>query len=207
MGPREKTQGKERIAGLVIVGSLFLLGLSMIGIRLIDANVTNIELVDRELYAIITDRGTANVNLDDVIRIERTYTKAAVTGTPVELDKIYTKQGFIYVSSLDSFGKTAQQLIKSVDYYGEKVWERPGYTGVKAVRPYTYAIGTPAPVLPVLAFILYFQSLILTAGGVTLIGLIIPVSMSTGPQLPVKASAPGEIEYCPGEEQLGVVAK
>ncbi len=207
MLPIKRLRGREQFAGLIILSSLLLLGLSLVGVRLMDANIMNIELVDRDLYTVITDKGTANVTPIDVIRIERTYTKAAVTGQPVELDKIYTKQGFVYVSSFDPFAKAAQQLIKSVGSNGIKVWERPGYTGVKAVQPFAYAIGTPAPVVPVLGVLVSCQSFVLTAAGLALMVLVFPISRPGSSRGQPRLAVPGEMEYCAGDEQVSVVAK
>ena len=110
---------RERIAGVIIFISLFVILLTMVGIRILDVKVSNIELVDSGLYTIITDYGPVNVSKDDILRIERTYTKAAITGAIVEQDRIYTTKGFIYFSSLDPFCNTGQQLINSVDFEGE----------------------------------------------------------------------------------------
>ena len=94
---------RERIAGIIIFFSLFVILLTMIGIRMLDVKVSNIEFVDGGLYTVVTDNGSVNISKDDILRIERTYTNAAITGTIVEQDRIYTTKGFIYFSSLDRF--------------------------------------------------------------------------------------------------------
>ena len=102
---------RECVTGAMVLICIVVIILSSASIWFFDVKVSNIELVDRGLYTVITDKGPINVGQDDILRIERSYTKAAITGTPVELAKIYTTKGFIYFSSLDSFAKTGRNLL------------------------------------------------------------------------------------------------
>lgn len=203
----------------IILISLFVVFVTIIGIRFLDVKISNIELVDRGLYTIITDRGPVNVGPEDILRIERTYTKAAITGAPVELDKIYTTKGFIYLSSLDAFYETGHQLINSVDFEGKPVWIRPVNTdatksetlnqrlnaNMQAVQPFSYAIGTPTQLVPVIFSILSLQYLALTLGGLALSILIFPLRLET--PIPAHAIVQQETENRSTEEQLCAVAK
>lgn len=211
---------RERIAGVIIFVSLFVILLSMVAIRLLDVKVSNIELVDRDLYTVITDYGPVNVSGDDILRIERTFAKAAITGTTVEQDRIYTTKGFIYISSLDPFYETGHQLINSVDFWGKPVWIRSNTnqtTGeektptqllndnLRAVQPFNYAIGTPAKLTAVIFAVISLQYLALAIGGLALIVLIFPLRLET--PVPARPLIQEDPDYCSTEEALGAVAK
>lgn len=211
---------RERIAGVVIFISLFVILLSMVGIRLLDVKVLNVEPVDRDLYTIVTDYGPVNVSKDDVLRIERTYSNAAITGTTVEQDRIYTTKGFIYISSLDPFIKTGTQFINSFDFEkGNPVWIRSYNSpreslksptqrmneNLKAVQPFRYAIGTPSKHSSILFFVISLQYLALAIGGIALIVLVFPLRLE-GP-MPVRSLMQEDPEYCSAEDALGAVAK
>lgn len=211
---------RERIAGVIIFISLFVILLAMVGIRFLDVKVSNIELVDRGLYTIITDHGPVNVSSDDILRIERTYTKAAITGKAVELDKIYTTKGFIYISSLDPFYNSGHQLINSLDFEGRPVWIR-SYNNqstesvnpstqqindnLRAVQPFSFAIGTPSKLSSIVSSVISLQYLALAIGGMALLILIFPLRLGT--PIPVRPFMQEEPEYCSSEETLGAVAK
>lgn len=210
---------RERIAGGIVCISLIFILISMAGIRFFDVKVTNIELIDRGLYSIITDNGPVNIGKDDILRIERTYTKAAITGTPVELDKIYTTKGFIYISSLDSFYKTGNQLINSVDFEGKPVWihsynsstgsndtlAQQHKANIKLVQPFSYAIGTSSKLTSVVFSILSFQYFSLAIGGLALMILIFPLRLE--PSLSAQSHILKDLEYSSDEEQIDAVAK
>jgi len=208
---------RERIAGVIIFINLFVILISMVGIRFLDVKVTNIELIDRGLYSIITDNGPVNIGKDDILRIEKTHTKAAITGITVELDKIYTTKGFIYISSLDPFFKMGNQLINSLDFEGKPVWIH-SYNGagsdasfdqrqsanMKFVYPLNYAIGTSSKLASVVFSILSLQYLSLAIGGLALIVLIFPLRLETpsAQSLILQNS-----EYSSDDEQIDAVAK
>jgi len=209
---------RERISGVLIFISLFVILMTMAGIRFLDVKVTNIELIDRGLYSIITENGPVNIGKEDILRIERTYTKSAMTGSPVELDKIYTTKGFIYLSSLDPFYKMGKELINSVDFEGKEVWIH-AYNGtgsevsidqgqnanLKLVQPFGYAIGTSAKLVSVLFSILSLQYLALAIGGLALMILIFPLRLETS--LPAQPIILQNLEYSKEDEQLDAIAK
>ena len=112
---KERQLDRERIAGFIVVICLFVVIITMFCIRFLDVKILNIEYVDRGLYSVITDKGDINIEQNDILRIERTFTKASITGTTVEMDRIFTTKGFIYFTSLDPFYKTGQEIINSVD--------------------------------------------------------------------------------------------
>jgi len=211
---------RERIAGAIIFISIFVVLLSMVGIRFLDVKVSNIEFVDRGLYTIITDHGSVNIDKDNILRIERTYAKAAMTGTSVELDRIYTTKGFIYFSSLDPFYNIGHQLINSVDFQGKPIWIRTNNNGTESdassnqqlnanlrlVQPFNYAIGTPLKLSSIVFFVLSLQYLALAVGGMALMILIFPLRLGT-PTIAQTPFAQQESEYRSAEEQLGAVAK
>lgn len=206
---------RERISGVVIFISLFLILISMAGVRLLDVKVINIELIDRGLYSIITDKGPVNVGKDDILRIERTYSKAAITGASVELDKVYTTKGFIYMSSLDPFYETGNQLINSVDTDGKQVWinniinsdaslDQRLKANLELVQPFSYAIGTSSKLASLVFSILSLQYLSLAVGGLALMILIFPLRFDS--PLPSQSIILQDQEY-KEEEQLDAVAK
>ncbi|AHF06913.1 hypothetical protein [Desulfitobacterium metallireducens] len=170
----QKPYGREQIAALIIYCCIALTLFSVIGVRALEVQAINIEAVDRALYTVITQKGPVNVESNDVLRIERTYTKAAVTGAPVEIDKIYTTKGFIYSSSTDYYYENTRQLINSVDFDGLAMWERENTTW-QSVQPYAYAIGTPKSLIPWLFFLLSIQYYMLSIGGLALIILTFPL--------------------------------
>jgi len=211
---------RERIAGVIIFISLFVILLSMVTIRLLDVKVSNIELVDRGLYTIITDFGPVNVSGEDILRIERTYTKAPITGASVEQDRIYTTKGFIYITSLDPFYKTGRQLINLVDPEGKPVWIHSNNiqaTGsdmtsaqllnenYKAVQPFNYAIGTPAKLSAIIFSVISLQYLALAIGGMALVILIFPLRLEQS--MPAHPLVQEDSDYSSTEEVLEAVAK
>ncbi len=209
---------RERTAGVIIVISLFVILISAIGVRLLDVKVTNIEFIDRGLYSIITDDGPVNIRKDDVLRIERTYTKVALTGTPVELHKIYTTKGFIYISSLDPFYIIGNQLIETLDFEGRPIWiptlngagsdatfnERQN-ANLNLVYPFNFAIGTASKLTKVIFSFISLQYFALIIGGLTLIILVFPLRLER--PLPTQAYILIESEYSSNEEPTDVAAK
>ena len=207
---------RERISGIIIFISLFVILFSTAGVRFLDVKVKNIELIDRGLYSIITDNGPVNIGQDDILRIERTYTKAAITGAPVELDKIYTTRGFIYISSLDPFYKMGNQLINSVDFEGKPIWIYNGSSSdvsfaqkqkanLEVVQPFSYAIGTSSKLISIVFSILSLQYLSLAIGGLALMVLIFPLRLE--PPLHNQSLTQQDPESSSDEEQLDAVAK
>jgi len=168
--------GRERLSSLVILFCLTLTILTSIGVNYLDVKVLNIELIDRELYSIITEKGNVNIHPDDILRIERTYTKEAFTGEPVELDKIYTDKGFVFLSSQARYAESGKKLMNSVDYYGLPLWERSGVDW-KSLKKYSYAVGTPAQQVPILFFLISLQYAALSIGGIALLILIFPLRL------------------------------
>lgn len=217
---RERMVDRESVMGAIIFVCIFVVMLSVASIRLLDVKISNIELVDRGLYTVITDKGPINISQDDILRIERSYTKAAITGTTVELDRIYTVKGFIYISSLDPFYKTAHQLINTVDFVGKPVWIRTDKSeatesvqnwnqllnsNLKTVQPFSYAIGTPSKLVSLVFVTLSLQYLALSIGGIALVILIFPLKLGTP-----RTEKPLTVEdqdYSTSEEVIRVVAK
>lgn len=211
---------RECVTGAMVLICIVVIILSSVSIWFFDVKVSNIELVDRGLYTVITDKGPINVGQDDILRIERSYTKAAITGTPVELAKIYTTKGFIYFSSLDSFAKTGQQLINSVDNTGKPVWILSNKSEAteseqswselvngnqRTVQPFSYAIGTPSKLASLVSFVLSLQYLALAIGGLALLILIFPIRWVA--PMPGQSFIEEDLAYGSLEEELGVVAK
>ena len=217
---RERQVDREYITGVIIFICIFAIILSVVSIRFLDVKVSNIELVDRGLYTVITDNGPINVSQDDILRIERTYSKVAITGSPVELDRIYTIKGFIYISSLDPFYKTGHQLINSVDFEGKPVWIRSNKsqatefqqswnqllnTNLRTVQPFSYAIGTPSKLASLVFSVLSLQYLALAIGGTALVILIFPLRLVT--PMSAQPFMKEDQEFSSSEEVIGAVAK
>ena len=217
---RDRQVDRESISGTIILFCIVVIILSVMSIRFLDVKVSNIELVDRGLYTIITDKGPVNISPDDILRIERTYTKAPITGTPVELVRISTVKGFISISSLDEFYKTAQQLINSVDFgdkavwinnhkseanLSEQSWNQLLNTNLKTVQPFGYAIGTPSQLASLVFSILSLQYLALAIGGVALVIFIFPLRLVA--PIPAQPFKQEDQEYNSSDEIIGAVAK
>ncbi|MFZ3102348.1 MAG: hypothetical protein WA131_09785 [Desulfitobacteriaceae bacterium] len=200
-----KPMGREKITGNIILICLLILVSTMIGIHFLDVKITNIELVDRGLYTIVTTKGSVNIAPSNIIRIERTYSKAAITGAPVELDKIYTDKGFIYVSSLDSFAEMGRDIANSVDFYGFETWSRLNTT-VHTIRPYAYAIGTPRTYVPIIFLLMYLQYLSLSIGGICLFVLVSPIRWRES-HCETISTVQQETDLRTAEEQFGALAK
>lgn len=197
--------GREQLSGIVIIFSLLVVIFSVIGVNLVDVKVLNMELVDRGLYTVVTEKGNVNINPDDILRIERTYTKAPLTGVPIEIDKIYTNKGFIYLSSTDSYAETGKKLINSVDFDGMPTWERPN-TNWETVKPSSYSIGTPPKQIPILFFFLTLQYAALSFGGLALTVLIFPIRFNeTASQNKLTPTNPQEQDYL--SDEYSAVAK
>lgn len=217
---RERLVDRESITGAIIFICIFVILISVMSIRFLDVKVSNIELVDRGLYTVITDKGPINVSQDDILRIERSYTKVAITGTPVELDRIYTTKGFIYISSLDPFYKTGKQLINSVDFDGKPVWIRTDKSeateseqswnqllnnNLRTVQPFSYAIGTPSKLATLVFSVLSLQYYALAIGGIALVILIFPFKLGTS--VSVQPFNQEDQDYASSEEVISAVAK
>ncbi|MDQ7094916.1 hypothetical protein REC12_15065 [Desulfosporosinus sp. PR] len=215
---KERQIDRERLAGAAIIISLLVIFLSMLSIRYFDVKISNIEQVDGDLYTVITDNGPVNVDKNDILRIEQTYAKASITGTSVELDKIYTTQGFIYFSSLDPFFKTGQQLIRSVDSETKPVWILADKTSItdetsnelqnanlKLIQPFSFAIGTPANVISLVFTSVFLQYLAFAFGGLALLVLIFPLKID--PARHVASVVQQDSEFCSPDEHIGAVAK
>ncbi|SDH14942.1 hypothetical protein [Desulfosporosinus hippei] len=209
---------RERIAGAIIIISLFMILLTVIGIQFLNVKVTNIELIDRGLYSVITEKGPVNIGKEDVLRIERTYTKASMTGAQVELDKIYTTKGFIFISSLDPYYKNGKELINSVDFDGDQVWVHPSNgsaetsieqrqnANLKLIQPFSYAIGTSTKLISVIFSVISLQYLSLAIGGLALLILIFPLRLEG--TLAVQSLLAKNPEYSnEDEQQLDAIAK
>lgn len=206
-----KRLGREQISGMLIITCLGILLTTVMIIHFLDVKVVNIDQVDKGLYTIVTDQGPVNITPAEILRIERTYAKTALTGQPVELDRIYTDKGFIYVSSLDSFASLAQEMINKVDFTGQDVWER-SQTSWKTVQPYAYAIGTPEKRIPWLFLLLTVQYWAMSVGGIALAVLIFPLRWNDKAQDTGQVSTQPEQEYRSSssskeEKQLGAIAK
>jgi len=200
-----KSLGRERLSGITIILSLILVIFTLFAVNLLDVKVVNMELVDRGLYTIVTEKGNVNIHPDDILRIERTYTKAPLTGAPLELDKIYTNKGFIYLSSADSFAQVGRELMNSVDYLWLPTWEREN-TDWETVKPYSYSIGTPSKQIPFLFFFLSMQYAVLSLGGIALTILIFPLHFKSKVKLSKSPYSHLEQENT-SEEQYSAVAK
>ena len=218
---KERPIDRERVSGTLIIISLVVIILSMVGIRLIDVKVSNIELVDGGLYTVITAKGPEDIDKSDILRIERTFTKASLTGAPVELDKIYTTKGFVYFTSLDPFFPIGQQLIqsvdKSVDTGSQSVWipadsvtiseVAPNIlqnANLKLVQPFSYAIGTPSNLIPILFTLIFTQYLALAVGGISIFILVFPLRIEMEE---LETAVSQEAEFCSTDEHRTAVAK
>ena len=177
MMQQEKNLGRESLTSIVIYFCIGLTILSSIGINLLEVKVLNIEYIDRGLYSIITEKGNVNVHPEDVLRIERTFSKKSFTGEIIEIDKIYTDKGFIYLNSLAPYAEAGRKLMNSVDYYGISLWEREDVDW-ESLRKYSYSIGTPLSHIPLIFFLLSLQYAALSIGGVALAILIFPLRLT-----------------------------
>ena len=217
---RDKQVDRECIMGAIILICIFVIILSVLSMQLLDVKVTNIELVDRGLYTVVTDKGPVNVSEDDILRIERTYPKVAITGTIVEQDRIYTTKGFIYITGLDPFYNTGRKMINSVDFEGKPVWIKSDKkeatesaeswnqllnTNRKTVQPFSYAIGTPPKLISIIFSVLFLQYLAIAVGGMALAILIFPLRLVTA--MPAQPFMQEDQDYSSSEEVVKIAAK
>lgn len=171
---KESNLTREYITGKIIILCIILLLATLIGLRFLNVTISNIIYVDRGLFTVITSNGAVNITPEDILRTETTFAKAAFTGQPVELDKIYTKEGFIYFSSADPFYPAGQQLMNSAPD-GDLSPLRHSPVDYSAIRPYTYAVGMTLKQIPLFFLFLSLQNLAIMVGGVALFVLIFPV--------------------------------
>jgi hypothetical protein len=153
---QENKLNREHLTSMVIFFCIGVTILSSIGINLLDVKVQNMEYIDRGLYSVITEKGNVNIHAEDIMRIERTYTKDAFSGEVIELDKIYTDKGFIYLSSQAHYADIGRKMMNSVDYYGLPLWEREDIEWDN-LKKYSYSIGTPVHHVPILFFFISLQ--------------------------------------------------
>ena len=76
---------------------------------------------------------------------------------------------------------------------------------LKAVQPFSYAIGTPSKLSSLVFTVISLQYIALAVGGMALMILIFPLRMET--PLPVRPFMQEEPEYRSAEDTLGAVAK
>jgi hypothetical protein len=217
---RDRQVDRECITGAIIIVCIIAIILSVLCMRLLDIKVINIELVDRGLYTVITDKGPINVSQDDILRIERTFPKVAITGAIVEQDRIYTTKGFIYITGLDPFYNTGRKMINSVDFEGKPVWIKSDKkeatesveswnqllnTNQRTVQPFSYAIGTPPKLISLIFSVLSLQYLALAVGGMALVILIFPLRLVTA--MPAQPFMQEDQEYSSSEKMVEVAAK
>lgn len=206
---------RELVSGAIIFICLFGILLSMAGIKFFDVKVTNIELIDRGLYSVITENGPVNIAENDIMRIETTYAKTAITGSPVEFYKIYTTKGFVYTSSTDPYFSITKQLVNSVDFAnkdketqpakGSDIFNQSVNGSLKLVQPFSYAIGSSVKAAGIVSSILSIQYLLLALGGLALMVLIFPLRLETS--FPERAVLIPESEYYAEDEKFDVLAK
>lgn len=211
---------RESISGAIILICIFTIIISVLSMRLLDVKVNNIELVDRGLYTVITSNGPINISQDDILRIERTYPKVALTGKIIGQDKIYTTKGFIHVSETDPFYYKGLQLVNSVNFQGKDVWFKtdtneatePAHSwnqlmesNLKTIQPFRYAIGTPPNHVSLVFFILFLQYMAIGVCGIALIIFIFPLRLD--PPVPAQSFIQEDQEYSPSDEAIRVVAK
>lgn len=194
---QQTTFGREKLSTLVIILSLIITIITSVGVNLLDVKINNIELIDGQLYTIITDKGNVNIIPDDILRIERSYTKEPITGESLELGKIYTSKGFIYLSSKDTYASIGQKLMKSVDSLTLPIWERAGVDW-ETVKKQRYSIGTPARYTNLLMFLLELQNTALAIGGLALVILIFPFRLDE--EKTEGTIANGQVQEIKGDE-------
>ncbi|MDR3288598.1 MAG: hypothetical protein LBT22_04135 [Peptococcaceae bacterium] len=171
---------REQICGVGMIAGIVLLALCVLGIRCLNVEVKDIQVMDNGVYAVTTEKATLDILAQDVLRIERTYSKAALTGELIELEKIYTSKGFIYLSSSDPFAASGKRLIAAVDPKpnGEDVWILPGTTeneNYQIIKPFDYALGTPERYISIVGILLKLQVFSLFVLSVSLLILILPI--------------------------------
>ena len=172
-----QSQSREKMSGIIVIVCLLLLSLTVIGLTLLDVHITNIELVDRDLYVVVTDHGNVYVTANDILRIERTYSRSSGSGTLIEINKIYTSSGFIYLSSLDYYFSKGQAIISSLDNPIALTWDRPNIT-LAMLKSKVYAIGTPSHWIPIIQLLVELQSLVLMVCAGSLLVLILPIPLN-----------------------------
>ncbi|AGA69355.1 hypothetical protein Desdi_1906 [Desulfitobacterium dichloroeliminans LMG P-21439] len=185
---------REKLSSLVILFCLIFTMVTSIGVNLLDVKVLNIELIDRELFSVITEKGNVNIHSDDILRIERSFSKESLTGKTLEQDKIYTNKGFIYLSSQAPYAMAGQKIINSVDYYGLLKWERTG-VDLESINKLGYSIGTPPNHVPILFSLISLQYAALSIGGMALIILVFPFRLGEEEEQEISSTlAPQEHE-------------
>ncbi|NMA69762.1 MAG: hypothetical protein GX958_10120 [Desulfitobacterium sp.] len=169
--------GREKLSTLVIILSLIITLITSLGVTFLDVKINNIELIDGELYTIITDKGNVNIVPGDILRIERSNTKRTLTSEAQELGKIFTNKGFIYLSSKDKYAPIGNELMKSVDNLGLPLWERSGVDW-KTIKKLRYSIGIPEQYTNLVVFLLDLRNIALTIGCIALLVLIFPLRIN-----------------------------
>src|SRR5690554_6087838 len=172
----QTTWGREKLSTLFIVLSLITTLITSLGVTFLDVKINNIELIDGELYTIITNKGNVNIVPEDILRIERSNTKKAFTGETQELGKIFTNKGFIYLSSKDTYAPIGYELMKSVDSLGMPLWERSGVDW-ETIKNLRYSIGIPDKHTGLILFLLDLRNIALTIGCLALLVLIFPLRL------------------------------
>lgn len=168
--------GREKLSTLFILLSLIITLITSLGVTFLDVKIHNIELIDGDLYTIITNKGNVNIVPEDILRIERSNTRKTITGETQELGKIFTSKGFIYISSKDTYAPIGNKLMKSVDSLGLPLWERSGVDW-ETIKKLRYSIGIPEKHTGLILFLLELRNVALTIGCIALIVLIFPLRL------------------------------
>ncbi|MDR3270822.1 MAG: hypothetical protein LBT32_04850 [Peptococcaceae bacterium] len=176
-----KAREREQICARAIVVSIICLLVCVLGVRGMTVDVLDMYFINESsAYVVVTEKETVRIKSTDVLRIERSYAKTVFTGNPIEMDKIYTQKGFIYLSSADTFAETGRQLIDAVDTdpTGETVWIPPKMTldeNAQLARSLDYAIGTPKHYIPLIHLFIQIQVFIFFILILALFFLIFPL--------------------------------
>lgn len=167
-------QNREKVAGLTVLACISIIILTVVGLALLDVKIYNIEVVDRDLYVIVTDNGNVNISPDDILRFERSYSHTSGVKNQIEINKIYTNVGFIYLSSIDAFFSKGQQMSSIINMNHSLAWTRPNTTKT-LLKSKSYAIGTPASWIPVVQSLVTIQNSALLICNISLLVLIFPI--------------------------------
>lgn len=167
---------RELAAGGLIVVCLAVTLLSSVVVSMLTVKVTSVTATEDFHYVVKVNNLEFDLVPGDVLRIERTPAKKALTGQEIEILKVFTTKGFIYATPDDSFYDGTRKLAGAADWESRLTWmKQPSETTLKEVRKKSYSIGTPTDNQVVLFVFLGMQNLALLIAGFTLVFLIFPL--------------------------------
>jgi hypothetical protein len=172
---------KEILTAIMILLCALIVLICSGTLHFLNVKVTSIAAREDFHYIVKVQEKTFDLVPGDVLRIERTPAKKAITGEEIEILKIYTTHGFIYARPENSYYEGARKLANSADWESLPIFTKnKGFADevkLDQIRGVSYAIGTPVKYQAILFAVLGLQNLTMFTAGAGILLLIFPLRL------------------------------